>query len=117
LAGVTTAVTDLYSADGFHPTALLHGLTANMFIDAALRGYGVSLGPLSDQEIVSNAGLIPLGAGPTFFDVSPFVIVPEPPTLALALPGMAILLGALSLKRRRSAAARLLPLPPCCAHQ
>src|SRR5262249_14614050 len=43
LAGVTTAVADLYPADGFHPSALIHGLTANMIIDAAQRGYGTPL--------------------------------------------------------------------------
>ena len=40
LAGVTTSVADLYPADGFHPSPLIHGLTANMFIDAADLGYG-----------------------------------------------------------------------------
>lgn len=90
LAGVTTAVTDLFPDDGFHPSSLIHGLTADMFIDAADRGYGATLDPLSDQDIVSNAGLIPLTAGPTFFDVSPYVIVPEPSSAALTL--LAVLL-------------------------
>jgi hypothetical protein len=63
-----------------------------MFIDAARRGYGTSLDPLSDQEIVSNAGLTPLVVGPTFFDVTPFVIVPEPPSVVLAWPIALILL-------------------------
>jgi lysophospholipase L1-like esterase len=90
LAGVTTAVADLFPDDGFHPSSLIHGLTANMFIDAADRGYGATLDPLSDQEIVSNAGLVPLIAGPTFFDVSPYVIVPEPSSAALTL--LAVLL-------------------------
>jgi lysophospholipase L1-like esterase len=90
LAGVTTAVADLFPDDGFHPSSLIHGLTADMFIDAADRGYGATLDPLSDQEIVSNAGLVPLIAGPTFFDVSPYVIVPEPSSAALTL--LAVLL-------------------------
>jgi lysophospholipase L1-like esterase len=91
LAGVTTAVADLYPADGFHPSALLHGLTANMFIDAANRGYGAMLDSLSDQQIVSNASLTPLAAGPTFFDVSPYVIVPEPSSLAIVGSSLLIL--------------------------
>ncbi len=92
LAGVTTAVADLFPDDGFHPSSLIHGLTANMFIDAADRGYGAMLDPLSDQEIVSNAGLIPLTAGPTFFDVSPYVIVPEPSGLAITASSLLVLL-------------------------
>ena len=91
LAGVTTSVADLYPADGFHPSSLLHGLTANMFIDAADRGYGASLDPLSDQTIVSNAGLAPLTIGPTYFDVAQFVIVPEPSSLLLLLSGLFLL--------------------------
>jgi lysophospholipase L1-like esterase len=100
LAGVTTSVADLYPADGFHPSALIHGLTADMFIDAARRGYGTSLDPLSDQEIVSNAGLTPLVAGPTFFDVSSYVIVPEPPGVVLALP-IALILLRLAVSRMK----------------
>jgi lysophospholipase L1-like esterase len=105
LAGVTTAVADLYPADGFHPSALIHGLTANMIIDAAQRGYGTPLDPLSDQEIVSNAGLTPLTVGPTFFDVSPYVIVPEPSGLAIAVSSLLLLwrLPAIRPKKRASA--------------
>jgi lysophospholipase L1-like esterase len=93
LAGVTTAVTDLYPYDGFHPSALIHGLTADMFIDAADRGYGATLDPLSDQQIVSNAGLTPMTTGPTFFDVSSYVIVPEPPGLTIAASTLLVLCG------------------------
>jgi hypothetical protein len=100
LAGVTTAVADLFPDDGFHPSSLIHGLTANMFIDAVDRGYGAMLDPLSDQEIVSNAGLVPLTAGPTFFDVSPYVIVPEPSSAALTL--LAVLLMWRMVARRFS---------------
>jgi lysophospholipase L1-like esterase len=93
LAGVTTAVADLYPYDGFHPSALIHGLTANMFIDAADRGYGATLDPLSDQQIVSNAGLTPMTTGPTFFDVSPYVIVPEPSGLTIVASSLLVLCG------------------------
>jgi lysophospholipase L1-like esterase len=99
LAGVTTAVADLYPADGFHPSPLIHGLTANMFIDAADLGYGATLDPLSDQQIASNAGLTPLEAGPTFFNVSPYVILPEPPSAVLAAPIALALLG-FAVRRR-----------------
>ena len=99
LAGVTTQVADLYPADGFHPSALLHGLTADMFIDAAEQGYGTMLDPLSDQQIVANAGLTPLTAGPTFFDVSPFVIVPEPSGLVLLMLPIVLILLRLSFAR------------------
>lgn len=102
LAGIMSAPADLYSSDGFHPGPLLHGLTANIFLDAARRGYGISLDPLSDQDIASNAGLTPLAAGPSYFDVSPFVIVPEPPTAAMiSLP--ALLLVGFLVRRKRAA--------------
>lgn len=106
LAGVTTSVTDLYPADGFHPSPLIHGLTANMFIDAADLGYGATLDPLSDQQIVTNAGLTPLAAGPTFFDVSPYVIVPEPSSAVLAAPVALALLGFVIQRRAAMKASR-----------
>ena len=56
-----------------------------MVINAADRGYGAGLAPLSDQQLVTNAGQTPLTAGPTYYDVSPYVIVPEPSTCALCL--------------------------------
>jgi lysophospholipase L1-like esterase len=101
LAGVTTSVADLYPADGFHPSALLHGLTADMFIDAANRGYAAGLDPLSDQLIVSNAGLTPLAVGPTFFDVSPYVIVAEPQGVVLALPIIVMLFRLVVMRMKR----------------
>lgn len=104
LAGVTTAVADLFPDDGFHPSSLVHGLTANMYIDAADRGYGAMLDPLSDQQIVSNAGLIPLIAGPTFFDVSPYVIVPEPSGLAIAASSLLVLWRFVGIRRREMSA-------------
>ncbi len=108
LAGVTTAVADLFPDDGFHPSSLIHGLTANLFIDAADRGYGAMLDPLSDQEIVSNSGLVPLTAGPTFFDVSPYVIVPEPSSIAIAASSLLVLwrLAARRTKEPRPLASR-----------
>ena len=101
LAGVTTSVADLYPADGFHPSALLHGLTADMFIDAANRGYAAGLDPLSDQQIVSNAGMTSLAVGPTFFDVSPYVIVPEPQGVVLALPNIVMLIRLVVMRMKR----------------
>jgi lysophospholipase L1-like esterase len=103
LAGVTTSVADLYPADGFHPSPLIHGLTANMFIDAIDAGYGATLDPLSDQQIVTNAGLTPVMTGPTFFDVSPYVIVPEPSGAMLVAP---VSLGLLGFAVRRRVARR-----------
>jgi len=99
LAGVTTSLTDMYPADGFHPSPLIHGLTANMFIDAADLGYGATLGPLSDQQIVTNAALSPVTSGPTYFDVSPYVILPEPSGVLLAAPVSLALLG-FAIRRR-----------------
>jgi hypothetical protein len=56
-----------------------------------------SLPILSDQQIVHNVGGTPTGAT-SFYNVQPFVIVPEPSTLALA--GLAA--GALLLAAKRA---------------
>lgn len=88
LAGVT--IDTLSAPDGFHPAPIVHGLVANMFIEAANLAYGAGLEPLSDQQLLQNAGFTPLPGGPTYFDVSPYVIVPEPSAILLALAGCAI---------------------------
>ena len=48
---------------------------------------------------MTNAGLTPLTAGPTFFDVSPYVILPEPSSAVLAAPLALALLG-FAVRRR-----------------
>jgi hypothetical protein len=86
--------TDAFLSDGFHPGTVVQGVLANMFIEATNRAYGAGLTPLSDQEILELAGIeVPTPPGVvTYFDVSPYVIVPEPLTLlVLAIGGVTLL--------------------------
>jgi len=82
--------------DGTHPDTLVQGIFANAVIDAANRAYGSGLTPLTDLEILANAGLAaaPGWSGPDF-DAGAFVLVPEPGTGLLAGAGL------LALARRR----------------
>ncbi|MCC7084679.1 MAG: hypothetical protein IT427_06700 [Pirellulales bacterium] len=89
LGGVTIA--DLFAPDGFHPAPIMHGLIANLFIEAMNRAYDAELEPLSDQQLLENAGYTPLSGGPTYFDVGPYVIVSEPGTNGLAILASAII--------------------------
>src|SRR5262249_4301575 len=70
--------TDFF-ADSQHPGTVVQGLFANMFIAAADKTYGADIAPLSDQEILQYAGITPPTSGPTYFDVSRFVIYPNHP--------------------------------------
>ena len=88
LAGV--GFPNLFTPDGFHPSPVLQGLIANAVVDALNRQYGTNLNPLSDQQIVTNAGLIPTVAGPSYFNVQPYVLVPEPSAARLGLVGVVI---------------------------
>jgi lysophospholipase L1-like esterase len=74
LGGVT--VNNLLASDGFHAGPVLSGLIANAIIDAFHVGYGVSVTglALSDQEILSVAGVPHDPTLHTFFDVSPYVL-------------------------------------------
>jgi lysophospholipase L1-like esterase len=91
--------TDAFLSDGFHPGTVLHGIMASMFIDAVNAAWGTDLPPLSDQDILSTAG-VPVPPSPeTFFDVSSYIIIPEPTTLLGALAGAVLL-------RRRDGGAR-----------
>jgi len=87
--------------DGMHPGTVVQGLFANTVIEAMNRSYGTDFTPLSDQEILANAGIPnPNPGGPTtYFNVSPFVIIPEPSTVAMLGMGM-ICLFAIAFRRR-----------------
>ena len=89
-SNVTFNTSGLFSlADQFHPGPVIHGLIANQGITAA-NYFGSGLTLMSDQQLVQNAlgGSLP-ASGPTFFNVTPYVI-PEPSSRALALGGLAI---------------------------
>ncbi len=87
LGATSILYNDRYAADGFHPQSAFQGVMANAF-SAALGFYGETLSPLSDQEILLNTGR-PATGSTSYFDVSPYVIVPvpEPGSLALAAFG------------------------------
>jgi hypothetical protein len=78
------------ASDGFHPSNVAQGLIANMIDTAFNVGYGQSLPILSDQKIVQNAGKIPNSAT-TYFNVSPYIIVPEPATSLLVITTVVLL--------------------------
>jgi lysophospholipase L1-like esterase len=82
--------TSLLASDGFHPSNVAQGLIANMIDTAFNVGYGQSLPILSDQKIVQNAGKIPNSAT-TYFNVSPYIIVPEPATSLLVITTVVLL--------------------------
>jgi hypothetical protein len=66
--------------DAVHPGTVWQGLLANSIIEALNRAYDADFTPLSDQEILSEAGIQP-GGEHTFFNISPFVIDPVEPAL------------------------------------
>ncbi len=74
---------DDFLSDGFHPGTVIQGLMANAILKADALAFHDSVTPLSDQTILTNAGVTHTGPT-TYFDVSSFVIVPEPSSLLLA---------------------------------
>jgi hypothetical protein len=82
--------------DGTHPGTVAQGLMGNAFLQAIDRGYGESLTLQSDLKILGNASLV--GSGSGAFDVSPYVILPEPGTwILLAIGCVGLLVARLTL--------------------
>ena len=90
LAGHT--FTTAFAPDNFHPAPFLQGLLANMVNLAFNEKFGQNLPMLSDQQIVHNVGFTPAGAT-SYFNVQPFVLVPEPSSVALLTLGALLLVG------------------------
>lgn len=94
-------------SDGFHPSPIVHSLTASMFIEAINETYDAGIDPISDQQLIGYVtGTTP--SGETYFDVSPYVIlpgelVPEPSSLSLAALGFFALIAMAIRLHRRSA--------------
>lgn len=102
LGGAT--FTTPFASDNFHPAPVVQGLLANLVDTAFNLGYGLSLPILSDQQIARNAGKTPNNLT-TYFDVSPFVLVPVPEASPLILVGVIFATGAcvqVSRKWRRA---------------
>jgi len=77
-----------FASDQFHPGTWVQGLLANMVTTASNLQWHQGLPILSDQQIVRNTGFTP-GAGTTYYNVTPLILlpVPEPSTWALAAIG------------------------------
>jgi hypothetical protein len=73
--------TDFWSPDNFHPSGIPQGLFPNMVMRAFQIGYGVDTQSLqlSDQDILAAAGdaAHPMNHAPSYYNVSPFVILPN----------------------------------------
>jgi lysophospholipase L1-like esterase len=95
------AVDRKLAVDGFHPSSALQGIVANSILLALKQGYGFDTDPLrlTDQQILAAQGL-PGGAGTTYFNVAPYVTVPEPATWMLCLAGVAGALVVVGNRRR-----------------
>ena len=95
--------TTAFAADNFHPAGWVQGLLANMVTTAYNLNWGESLPQLSDQQIVANLGNTPNGLT-TYFDVTPFILLPapEPASWVLAASGIVLGLAQVWRGRRRS---------------
>ncbi|HEY2838890.1 MAG TPA: GDSL-type esterase/lipase family protein [Pirellulales bacterium] len=82
-----TSGKDEYLSDGFHPGTVVQGLMANGMLMAANLAYHDPVTYLSDQYILGKAG-VSHNNTTSFFDVSPYVIVPEPSSATLAALGV-----------------------------
>lgn len=80
--GASNDPQNLFLSDGVHLGTVAQGLLANAFIEGINRAYRAEIEPLSDQEILANAGIDDPnpGADPTYFDISGFVLDPNAPT-------------------------------------
>ena len=91
-----------YLSDGFHPSTVIQGLMANAILMADNLAYNDPVTYMTDQYILTEAGVSHKNTT-SYFDVSPYVIAPEPSSLALALAGILGLSLAAPRKRFRQA--------------
>jgi hypothetical protein len=71
-------VPDFYAPDGFHPATVPQGLLGNAVLEAFAAAYDsrVARFRLTDQQLLDEAG-IPHAPGHSYFDVSPYVLLPD----------------------------------------
>jgi lysophospholipase L1-like esterase len=71
------AVPDFYAPDGFHPATVAQGLLGNAVLEAFAGAYDPRIARfrLTDQRLLDEAG-IAHAPGHSYFDVSPYVILP-----------------------------------------
>jgi hypothetical protein len=96
-------VPNFYAPDGFHPATVPQGLLGNAVLEAFAGAYDPSIARfrLTDQQLLDEVGL-PHGPGHSYFDVSPYVILPD-------RHGFAGLAGALCPRDRGPALAASAP--------
>lgn len=78
IGGVQTS--DFFTSDGLHPSTVVEGLIANTVLQAFYVGYGINVQSLrlTDQQILTEAGVSYPSGPTTYFDVTPYVIVRPP---------------------------------------
>jgi lysophospholipase L1-like esterase len=70
-------VPDFYAPDGFHPATVAQGLLGNAVLGAFAAAYDPRIARfrLTDQQLLDEAGT-PHGPGHSYFNVSPYIILP-----------------------------------------
>ena len=83
-------VPDFYAPDGYHPATVPQGLLGNAVLEAFAGAYDPRIARfrLTDQQLLDEAG-IAHAPGHSYFDVSPYVLLPGYP----GFPGLAGILG------------------------
>jgi lysophospholipase L1-like esterase len=71
-------VPDFYAPDGFHPATVPQGLLGNAVLGAFAAAYDPAIARfrLTDQQLLDEAG-VPHARGHSYFDVSPYVLLPD----------------------------------------
>jgi hypothetical protein len=100
------AASNGFVQDGIHPHSVVQGIMANIFMEAMNQGYGTNLSLFSENEIVTNAGLVYGGSDTLPFAASAFVTnyaaVPEVQTVVMLLAmGIAAVSGTMWWRRER----------------
>jgi lysophospholipase L1-like esterase len=72
------SVPDFYAPGGFHPATVPQGLLGNAILEAFATAYDPRIARfrLTDQQLLDEAGIVH-GPGHSYFDVSPYVLLPD----------------------------------------
>ena len=72
----TFSTSTMFAANGLDPAPIVQGLIADAVVDATDLGYASGLAPLSNQTLLTDAGDTDTVTGPTFLNLSPYVLTP-----------------------------------------
>ena len=75
LGSATFTTNQLFATGGLNPAPIAEGLIANMVVDAIDLGYAAGIPPLTEQQLVTNAGGTDTVTGSTYLNLSPYVVV------------------------------------------